>query len=92
MKISFFPRLAWNGIRKNRKLYLPYLLTCIGMVMMYYIICFLTHSGILKGLPGAAVLVTMMQLGSEVISIFTALFLLYSNAFLVRRRQKEFGL
>lgn len=38
MKMSFFPKLAWTGIKNNRKLYLPYLLTCIGMVMMQYII------------------------------------------------------
>ena len=38
MKLLFYPRLAWTGIRKNRRLYLPYLLTCIGMVMMEYII------------------------------------------------------
>ena len=38
MKKGFYPRLAWTGIRKNRRLYTPYLLTCIGMVMMFYII------------------------------------------------------
>ena len=31
MKTGLYPRLAWAGICKNRKLYLPYLLTCTGM-------------------------------------------------------------
>lgn len=92
MKLGFFPKLAWSGMRKNRKLYLPYLLTCIGMVMMYYIICYLAYSDMLSTLPGADTLKMMMRLGSGVIMIFTVLFLLYSNSFLVRRRQKEFGL
>ena len=92
MKMGFFPKLAFDGMRKNKKLYLPYLLTCTGMVMMYYIICYLAYSGILNNMPGTAVLQSMMMLGSGVISIFTVLFLMYSNAFLVRRRQKEFGL
>ena len=92
MKMGFFPKLAFDGMRKNKKLYLPYLLTCTGMVMMYYIICYLAYSGILTNMPGTAVLQSMMMLGSGVISIFTVLFLMYSNAFLVRRRQKEFGL
>ena len=40
------PSLAWSGIAKNRKFYLPYLLTCIGMPTMYYIIAFLTANEI----------------------------------------------
>ena len=32
MKRFFYSRLAWNGIRKNRQTYLPYILTCIGTV------------------------------------------------------------
>lgn len=34
MKGLLYFRLACSGIRKNRKLYVPYLLTVIGMVMM----------------------------------------------------------
>lgn len=37
MKKGFYPKLAFDGIRKNKKMYLPYILTSIGMVMMYYI-------------------------------------------------------
>lgn len=36
MKFGLYPRLALAGIRKNKRLYVPYLLTCTGMVMMYY--------------------------------------------------------
>ena len=38
MKLGFYFGLAKDGIRKNGKIYIPYILTCIGMVMMYYII------------------------------------------------------
>ena len=34
MKASFFPALALDSMRKNLRLYLPYFLTCAGMVMM----------------------------------------------------------
>ena len=40
--ISLYPKLAANGIKKNAVTYLPYILTCSGMIMMYYIISFLT--------------------------------------------------
>ena len=38
MKMGFYPKIAWDGIKKNRRFYIPYILTCVGMIMMYYII------------------------------------------------------
>ena len=92
MKRGFYPRLAWTGIRKNRRLYTPYLLTCIGMVMMFYIITALSESNALLHMRGGDTMRGMLQFGSWVIALFSALFLFYSNSFLIRRRKKEFGL
>ena len=44
MKRGLYIRLAATGISKNKKLYYPYILTCICMVMMYYIVSFLCRS------------------------------------------------
>ena len=41
MRGGFYIRLAKDGIVKNRKLYFPYILTCICMTMMYYILYYL---------------------------------------------------
>ena len=41
MKTLFYPKLAWDGIRKNRRLVFPYMLTCICMISMFYILLFL---------------------------------------------------
>lgn len=92
MKSTFYPKLAWDGIRKNRRLYLPYLLTCIGMVMMHYIIIFLVDCPSVKAMSGGDVIANMLNLGCWVIGFFALLFLFYSNSFLIRRRKKEFGL
>jgi putative ABC transport system permease protein len=92
MKMGFYPRLALDGIRKNKRLYLPYILTCIGMVAMYYIVTFLQYSDALSYLPGTDALRATLALGSWVIAIFAAIFLFYTNSFLIRRRKKEFGL
>lgn len=92
MKMSFFPKLAWTGIKNNRKLYIPYLLTCIGMVMMQYINDYLSHAEVLSGIPGGRTLQGMLALGVWIIAIFAFFFLNYSNSFLMRRRRKEFGL
>ena len=92
MKLLFYPRLAWTGIRKNRRLYLPYLLTCIGMVMMEYIICFLKDSEAVRSMRGTTMISGTMAFGSFVIAVFALIFLFYTNSFLMRRRRKEFGL
>ncbi len=92
MRIGFYPKIAWQGIRKNKRLYLPYILTCIGMAAMYYIISFLATSPMLTALFPHSALRSMLELGSVVIAVFSTLFLFYTNSFLVRRRKKEFGL
>ncbi len=92
MKAGFYPRLARDGIRKNRRLYLPYLLTCIGTVMMFYLVAFLSGSGTVASLKGGRTITAMMGLGVWVLALFSLLFLFYSHSFLMRRRKREFGL
>lgn len=98
MKPTFYPRLAWMGIKKNARLYVPYLLSCAFMTAMLYVIAYLavtpalyTVNGKVNGSGTSAVAMTM-SLGSFVVSVFIALFLFYTNSFLLRRRKKEFGL
>lgn len=85
-------RLAWSGIQKNRKLYLPYCLTIIGMVMMSYIMQALSYAPALHAMKGGSQLEAILSLGKLVIAVFAAIFLLYTNSFLIRRRYREFGL
>ena len=54
MKKGFYIRLAGEGISKNRKLYFPYILTCICMIMMYYIVSFLSISKELASIRGGS--------------------------------------
>lgn len=92
MKGLLYFRLACSGIRKNRKLYVPYLLTVIGMVMMSYIMQALSYAPALHAMKGGSQLETILSLGKIVIAVFAAIFLLYTNSFLIRRRYREFGL
>ena len=92
MKKGFYLKLAWTGIRKNKQLYIPYIITCVGMVMMYYIVSFLQFSSSLQRIPGGDTLQMIMEMGAWVVGIFAAIFLFYTNSFLIRRRKKEFGL
>ena len=92
MKALLYPRLAWTGIKNNRRLYLPYILTCIGMVAMFYIMHSLSTGEFLENMRGGTTLSNVLSLGSLVIGFFAVLFLFYTNSFLIRRRKKEFGM
>ena len=92
MKLGLYSRLAWTGIKKNRKLYIPYILSCVGMIAMFYIIHSLSISPLLKEMSGGGSLGSILFFGMFVIAAFALIFLIYTNSFLIRRRYKEFGL
>ena len=93
MKTLFYPRLAWDGLRKNRRMLFPYILTCICMISMFYILAFLATPATAALLPrGGDTAMIIMTLGCGVIGIFSLIFLFYTNSFLIRRRAAEFGL
>ena len=92
MKHGFYLKMALDGMKKNGRLYAPYLATCILMVSVYYILHFLGNSGIMEGMPGGHTATDMMQLGTYLMTIFGAIFLFYTQSTLIRGRKKEFGL
>ena len=92
MKSGFYMKLAASGMRKNRKLYTPYLLTGIMMSAVLYIISFLSRSKSLEDMPGHESLSMILSMGIIVIAVFALIFLFYTNSFLVKRRMKEYGL
>jgi len=91
-KRGLYRRLAMNGIRGNRQLYIPHILACVGMVMLYFIITSLAESDVIRLMSGGDSAQLLLKLGKGVIAIFAAIFLFYTNSFLMKRRQKEFGL
>ena len=86
MKKGFYPHLAFDGIRKNKRLYLPYILTQIGMIMMYYIVIFLRYGKSLEGTFGDKTVNVVLMFGGWVIAIFACIFLFYT--FIIGTRQK----
>lgn len=93
MSTSFlYPKLAAGGIKKNYRIYLPYLFACAGMIMMYYITSFLSVSRFVAEMRGGDIMQALLMLGCWVLAVFSAIFLFYTNSFLIRRRKTEFGL
>ena len=92
MKLGFYPRLAWSGIVKNKRLYVPYILSASGVAAVFYIMFYLASGSFLDGMVGGSTAAQTLSLGVYVIVVFALIFLFYCNSFLVRRRYKEFGL
>ncbi len=92
MNSVFYMKLAFTNIKKNAKTYVPYLLSCIGTITMFYMMSSLTESESISELPIAGSLKAFLSMGVGIIGFFAVLFLFYTNSFLVKRRKKEFGL
>ena len=90
---SLYAKLAFMNIRKNGKLYVPYIVSAVITIAMFYVMCSITFNkdGISQ-LEGSAALQTVMGMGTVVIALFAFIFLFYTNSFLMKRRKKELGL
>ena len=75
MRTGLYPKLALTGIKKNGRLYIPFILTCIVMAAMHYIIVFLSKSGILEGMSGGGTTQAMLDFGGWVMALFSLIFL-----------------
>lgn len=93
MHKGFFSRLAKQNIRNNKSTYIPYMITCIFCIAMIYMMEFLRDCPTLDQAVRQADEVRMIVFTGEiVVEIFCIIFLIYSNSFLMKRRQKEIGL
>ena len=52
MKTGFYPKMAVSGMCKNGRLYLPYIVACILMVAVFYIMHLLGFSNMLENFTG----------------------------------------
>lgn len=92
MNKFFYPKLALNNIKKNSRTYIPYILTCIGTIIMFYNMSFLSVAKDIGSVSDSASVRELLRIGTTVIGIFSLIFLFYTNSFLIKRRKKEFGL
>lgn len=90
MKGSFFFKMAVKNIRANKQLYLPYMISSILTVAMFsQMVALLNNDFVQERNP---TLITLFGLGAIVIGLFSFIFTMYTNSFLIKRRKKEIGL
>lgn len=88
MKSGLYIKFALNNIKKNKRSYLPYMISTVFCVMMIYQMLAFSFSKASEAMQGIA---PLMAFGLIIVMIFTTIFLFYTNSFLMKQRQKEIG-
>ncbi len=99
MNKQLYEKMALTNIRKNGKIYLPYLITVIGSMMFYYILTSIGSNPNIynittrvEAFKGASALCGILQSGSFAASAFAFIFLFYANSFVLKHQKKQLGL
>ena len=85
-------RLALDGIRKNKEVYLPYILIYGFMVFSFSSILLLMNADTLKDFYAINSIYYILKIAIYVMGIFSLIFLYYSDGFLLNKRLKEISL
>lgn len=92
MRRGLFLRLALTNIKKNRGTFVPYILSSMGCIAVLYIMLFIVQSPDIGNIRGGRDVAMIVSMGVFVLAVFSVIFLLFCNSFLMKRRQKEIGL
>ena len=92
MRTGFYSRFAVANIRKNKRLYIPRILTEAGLLGCFYILFNLTLDRVIEKATGGSYLSVFMGMGSIIIGLLSFVLILYVNSFLMKRRKSEYGL
>jgi len=89
---QLYRKLAVINIKSNRQFYLPYLLTGMLSVTMFYTMRAMQGNQGLDKIRGGAELILIFTFGTIVTAIFVGILLFYTNSFIIKRRKKELGI
>ena len=92
LRNALYPKLAAQGMRQNRRFFVPYLLALAGLTAAFYVMSALCADPGVMTMRGFAYVMVMMQIGMIVAGILSTVLLLYINSFLMKQRKKELGL
>ena len=84
-------KLAISNLIKNRKLYYPFALSAILAVTISYLFYSLAFNPKIVDLRGASAIQFTLQLGLVVVTLASAIIVLYANSFVMKNRSKELG-
>ena len=79
--MKLYIRLAVTNLRNNRRTYVPYILTAILSIMMFFMIDTL---GRIKEIAGDGSMKICLQYATGILVVFSVIFLFYTNSFLIK--------
>lgn len=92
MSRGFYSKLAVNGLKKNSRIFLPYILACIGTIGIFQVFSGIALNPHLDSVTGGYYISIVLSPGIGIVGIFSAIFLFYTNSFLIRQRKQELAL
>lgn len=84
-------KLAISNLIKNRKLYYPFALAVLLAVTISYLFYSLTFNPKMVEMRGGSSIQFTLQLGLIVVTLASAIIVLYDNSFVMKNRSKELG-
>ncbi|OFK86493.1 ABC transporter permease [Streptococcus sp. HMSC056C01] len=84
-------KLAISNLIKNRKLYYPFALAVILAVTISYLFYSLTFNPKIAEIRGGSTIQTTLGFGMFVVTLASAIIVLYANSFVMKNRSKELG-
>jgi putative ABC transport system permease protein len=88
----FFQKIAFSNLRKNTRAYTPFLLSMSFLVAVIMMTQIIVNNPGMNDLPNSQSAKLMFQLGNIILMLFSVIFSVYTNNFLMKQRRKEFGL
>ena len=85
-------KLAVSNLIKNRKLYYPFALAVLLAVTVTYLFYSLTFNPKISEIRGGETIQATLGFGMFVVTLASAIIVLYANSFVMKNRSKELGI
>ena len=89
---SLYHRLAMDGIRRHKRLYYPFVGTAVFFIVLINICISISGDPLMTNFFGSTTIITLMNLGSIILSIFALITLLTNYKFIQKNKAEESAL
>ena len=89
---SLYHRLAIDGIRRHKRLYYPFVGTAVFFIVLINLCLSIKYDPITSTFFGKTTIITLMKLGSIILSIFAILTISTNYKFIQKNKSEELGL
>ena len=89
---SLYHKLAIDGIRRHKRLYYPFVGTAVFFIVLINICISISGDPLMTNFFGSTTIITLMNLGSIILSIFAIITLLTNYKFIQKNKAEESAL